>query len=95
MVILKRVGILSVGKVLGILYAIFGFFFGGILSLFAILGATLSKDGDMLPGALGGIAAVVLLPLLYGVAGFIGGIVMAVLYNIAARMVGGVDLEIQ
>jgi hypothetical protein len=35
------------------------------------------------------------LPIIYGVAGFIGGIVSAFLYNIIAKWVGGMEVEIE
>jgi len=37
---------------------------------------------------------IILLPIVYGVGGFIAGFLGAVLYNAFAKMVGGVEVEI-
>jgi hypothetical protein len=49
--------------------------------------------GGMVMGM--GLAAVVLLPILYGVFGFIGGVISAFFFNLAAKYVGGLELEVQ
>jgi len=41
-----------------------------------------------------GVAAVIVLPLFYGLLGFIGGIITAALFNLVASMVGGVEIEL-
>ncbi len=46
-------------------------------------------------GAILGVGAVVIFPILYGVMGFIVTLVGAWLYNLAAGMVGGVELDVQ
>jgi hypothetical protein len=45
-------------------------------------------------GAIVGVGAVVMLPLMYGVFGIIGGAIGAALYNLFANLVGGVELDI-
>jgi len=93
--ILKRVGVLSVGKVLGGLYAVLGLFIGGIASLLAVLGASVGGRDELLPGLVGGVAAIILVPLFYGVLGFVFGIISAALYNVAAKLLGGIELEFE
>jgi hypothetical protein len=44
-------------------------------------------------GALFGIGAIVLLPILYGCLGFVMTLLMAWLYNVAAGIVGGVEIQ--
>jgi hypothetical protein len=41
------------------------------------------------------VGAVILLPIFYGITGFIGGIIMAAVYNFVAGVVGGVELDLQ
>lgn len=100
--VLRRVGVLSVGKVMGALYALLGLIIGAIYALFAILigligASTASNSGDALIGGAGGVVfgvlSIILFPIFYGILGFIGGIISAFLYNIIARAVGGVELE--
>jgi hypothetical protein len=42
-----------------------------------------------------GIAGIVVLPIVYGILGFITTLIGAWLYNVLAGMVGGVELEVQ
>jgi hypothetical protein len=98
-VVLQRLGVLSTGKVMGIMYAILALIVAipyGLILL--IVGASTSggPGGGQMAGAMAGmgICMVVLLPVIYGVAGFIGGIIMAALYNVVVRMVGGIEMEL-
>jgi hypothetical protein len=42
-----------------------------------------------------GVGAIVALPIFYACIGFIGTLIGAVLYNVVASMVGGVELDVQ
>ena len=95
---LKSVGVFSCGKIFGLLYALLGLIFGALFSFLAVLGlAANPSDGgtDAFMGLIFGIGAVIILPLFYGVMGFIGGLITAVLYNLVARIGGGLELEIE
>jgi hypothetical protein len=96
---LNRVGILSVAKMMGILYGCIGFLVGGLFTLMALLGSALGSQMEggaeaALGGALVGVLAIVILPIIYGGMGFIGGAITAALYNVVAGWVGGVELEL-
>lgn len=94
---LKRVVPLSCGKTFGILYTMIGLVFGVLVSLFSVLGSAVGmaqgQEGAGF-GALFGIGAVILMPLIYGCLGFVGGILGAFLYNITVRFSGGIELDI-
>ena len=92
--VLKRIGVLSVGRMFGGIYAAGGLLVGAVFALVSVLGATFQGNGNMLPGAGLGVAAVILSPLIYGAIGFIGGAIMAALYNLFAGLFGGIELEI-
>lgn len=101
--VVRRVGVLSVGKVLGALYAFFGLIIGAIYALIAIVvgligASTASNSGDALIGGAGGVVfgilSIILFPIFYGILGFIGGLISGFLYNIIARIVGGIELEL-
>ena len=95
--IVKRLAPLSFAKVAGVLYVLIGFLFGGLISMISILGAGLAADGDegQFLGMLFGAGAVIVLPLFYGVLGFVTTLIGAVLYNAIAAVVGGVEIEVQ
>jgi uncharacterized membrane protein len=93
---LKRVGVLSAGKVLGVLWALIGLLSGIMMALVSSLGlmawANDSRAFALLPLMLG-VGAVFFMPVFYGIVGFIGGVIAALLYNLVARIAGGLELE--
>ena len=94
--IINRIGPLSIAKLSGLLYAIFGLVFGGIFSLIAMAGGFASDTaGAAGIGAIMGVGAVVVFPIFYGLLGFVTTLVGAWLYNLAAGVVGGVEVDVQ
>ncbi len=95
MAIVRRVGVLSLGKMLGCLYALLGLIFGAFFSLLSLAGAFASSQNTQsaIP-ILFGAGAIIVLPIFYGLAGFIGGIIVAALYNLIAGIAGGVEVEL-
>ncbi len=95
--IISRIGVLSLAKMLAVLYAFLGLFLGGVLSLFSLMGAALggaSRDSGGVVAMLFGVGAVIILPIVYGCLGFIGGLIMAALYNLVAKVMGGLEIEL-
>jgi hypothetical protein len=99
--VLKRVGVWSVARMMGLLYAVLGLFIGGLCALVALLGAGIvtetQAESALAPwfGLAFGVGAVVFLPVFYGLLGLIGGAISAALYNVVARMIGGMELELE
>jgi hypothetical protein len=95
--VIRRVGVGSAARIFAALYALFGLIFGVFVALLAVAGAGMSAaTEDAIPGWAGGlfgVGAVIFLPLLYGAMGAIGGALTAGFYNIAAGMVGGLQIE--
>jgi len=87
-VVIKRIGVLSFSKMYALTMGIFGFIFGILIALLS-LAESISED----PLLSMGIVAIVVLPLLYGLIGFVGGAFSAWLYNILAKWIGGVEIE--
>jgi hypothetical protein len=98
--VIRRVGVLSVAKLQGALYALLGLIFGAVFALFSLFGAALGgafasgSHGHSILGAAFGLGAIVLFPVLYGLLGFFGGLLIAALYNLVAGLVGGVEIEL-
>ena len=82
---LTRVAPLKAGVVLGILYGILGL----IAAPFFLLAAFAGGEG-----AAAGIGLAVMLPIMYAVGGFVGGIISAALYNLVAKWTGGLEFEV-
>ncbi|MGH9309553.1 MAG: hypothetical protein ACRD1U_09275 [Vicinamibacterales bacterium] len=95
--IVRRVGPLSFGKLMGVLYALIGLIFGGLVSVISIVGGAFVPRDDTsgMFGALFGAAAIILLPIFYGVLGFVTSLIGAALYNVVAAAIGGVEIEVQ
>ena len=93
MVKIKKIGVLSLGKILGILYAIIGLIMGIFFTLFALVGLVSSSGGLGTLRILFGVGAIILLPIFYGVLGFVSGILMAFIYNLVASWIGGLEVE--
>jgi len=100
---IRRFGVFSVAKMYGLLLFVFGILIGVIYGLMFIgLGLSMSglegAEGAGF-GALGGVAMGVLfmigVPIMYGVFGFIGGAIGALVYNAMAGIIGGVKFDLE
>jgi hypothetical protein len=96
--VIKRVGPMSLAKIAFVLYAGIGLLVGVVVSLISVagMGARLADSGA--PGFIApliGVGAVVLLPICYGLFGSLGALIGAALFNAAAKMTGGVEIEVQ
>ncbi len=73
--VLKSIGVLSCGKVLGILYALLGLLIRLPIAFFSLIGAVASADSvqsgsdGLMFGTLFGVGAVIFLPIFYGIIG--------------------------
>lgn len=101
---LKSVDPLQAGKMLGVLYAAMGLIFIPFILLFSLVGALVPElqgggNSDVSIGmgvAVGiGLGMAVLMPALYGVMGFVSGIVSALVYNLVAKWIGGIQFELE
>ena len=92
--VIKRINVLKLAIFQGALMAAFGLLAG---LFFLVFGSMFAKmgGGAGAAGMIGGIGAVIFLPILYGVFGFIGGAIGAFVYNLVAGVVGGIELEVE
>jgi len=97
--VIKRVNPVSAAKIGGVLYGLLGLVIGACVSVFALLFsgamAALSDDrnaGQMV-GMMFGAGAIVIMPIFYGVIGFVMTLISAALYNVAAKITGGVEID--
>ena len=82
---LTRVVPLRAGIVLGIFYGICGL----IAASFLLVATLAGREGAIL-----GVTFAVMLPIFYAVAGFIGCVIAAALYNLVAKWTGGLEFEV-
>jgi len=96
--VLKKLGAMSCAKVMGVLYAaiglIVGFFFS-IGSIFAgMMGSSGGGDGAMF-GFLFGVGAIIIMPIFYGVLGFIGTLIAVYIFNFVVNYTGGIEMTFE
>jgi hypothetical protein len=95
MATVRRIGPGSAFKVGLALYGLMGLLLGIIFALISMLG------GALIPAAEAGVfrmffgvGAIIVLPLCYGMIGGIFGAISAVIYNLVAGWVGGLEVDI-
>jgi hypothetical protein len=84
-------------KLSAIVYGLFGLVEGVVISIVVLLGLAARSGSNALPqggSALFGVFAIVLFPILGAVIGAIAGGLGAVIYNVAAKWVGGIHVEV-
>ncbi|HJR73276.1 MAG TPA: hypothetical protein VJ806_06525 [Luteimonas sp.] len=98
--IIRRLGVMSVAKISALIGAVIGLLAGLLFFLVSLAGGAASAAGalgDQDPGMTWisglGAMAIVVLPIVYAVFGFVGGAIQAFFYNIAAKFVGGIRIE--
>ena len=99
---IKRMGVFSCAKIYSITLAAMGLIVGVIYGLiFMVVGGAMMAGGGRDSGAAGasslviGLVMMIAIPIFYGVIGFIGGLIGALVYNVAAGVVGGLELDLE
>jgi prepilin signal peptidase PulO-like enzyme (type II secretory pathway) len=95
---IKRFDPWSVMKVSAICYGAMGLLEGAIFSLVFSLVPLTGQNGEHLPrflGVLFGALSIVFLPIILAVMGAIMGGLGAAVYNVSAKFVGGIQVEVE
>ncbi len=92
--IIRKVGVVSLARILATIYAVFGLIAGAVLTIVALAGFDLGESSDELARAVFGPAAIILLPIFYGIVGYLAGAVAGWVFNYAAAMWGGLEIEV-
>ena len=75
-VTVRKIGVFSVAKVFGLVYAGVGLLIGTIFSVFSLAGGLIGSlaqgDGSAIIGLIFGIGSIVFFPIFYGLLGFLG-----------------------
>lgn len=89
----RRLGVLSTALTSGAIHAGLGFLIGIAAAVVSFTRAAAALP--FLRGPLAGALAVLALPLLYGAVGFLFGAALALVYNLAARLTGGIKVLLE
>jgi len=97
--VIARIGPFSLAKIAAALYGVLGFAIGLLFSLVAITTGFLAHPSGSLGGGIStllfGGFAVITMPIAYGAFGFVAGLFSAFLYNLCARLFGGIEIELK
>ncbi len=91
---LKSVGVMSVAKMAGAMHVALGVLFAPVFLIMGMIGSMAGQHPSPF-GAIGGVALAVIAPIVYGVMAFVIGAIMALLYNLMAKWIGGIEFEVQ
>ena len=81
---IERFGVGQTAKVLGVLYGVMGLVF---VPFFLVVAMFSPSESDF------GLGFAIVLPLLYGLAGFVFTAIGCLLYNLVAGWVGGIEVD--
>ncbi len=87
---LKKLDLISTATIFAAIYAAIGVIVGAMVAVLSIL------TGDTAPSMLfAGVGSIVVLPVVYGAIGFVGGLILAGVFNVVAGMTGGPRFSVE
>ncbi|MFZ1699815.1 MAG: hypothetical protein WBO10_06750 [Pyrinomonadaceae bacterium] len=100
---IRKVGVLSSAKMYGAIALVMSLLisipYGLIIIIYSLFGAGVVGGEAALAigggGIVVGILVMVGLPIMYAIIGFVGGAIGALLYNLFAGIVGGIEIEVE
>ena len=90
---IKRVGVLSLAKIIGLIYTVIGLIIWLFMGCFMLIGVMVQPN-ETPAELLVMLGFVCFMPFLYGVMGFVGGAIIAGVYNLVAGKIGGIEIEL-
>ncbi len=95
MAVIKRVAPGSAFKVGLLVYGFLGLIIGALCTLFAIFGSPFLSSSQLpIMGRFVGLFAILICPVIYGIIGGIAALIGALLFNLAAAWIGGLEVDI-
>ena len=90
---IKRVGVLSLAKIIGLIYTVIGLIVWLFMGCFMLIGV-MAQPTETPAAAIVMLGFVCFIPFFYGVMGFVGGAIIAAVYNLLASRIGGIEIEL-
>jgi hypothetical protein len=87
---IRAINPVQLGIVYAALYALIGLIAGIIIAIVSMAAGSMASAG--MPNF--GWLSVIIFPIIYGVCGFIGGIIVGFLYNLIAGWTGGIEMTL-
>jgi hypothetical protein len=91
---IKSIAPLQLGKMMGIGYGLMGLLFCPVFLIMSLVASHVPNQQHVGIMAFGtGFA--LLMPVFYGVMGFVLGVISAFVYNVIAKWIGGIEVEVE
>ena len=69
--------------------------FGAIITIMSLaLGSVMGNNGGAV-GLIFGVGSIIVLPIFYGIIGFITGLIVALIFNVVSGVIGGLEVEVE
>lgn len=91
---IKRISPLQLGKMMALVYGIIGLIFIPFLLFMTAVSSQLPSEQRTGIMAMG-VGFAICAPIIYGLMGFIAGLIGACIYNLVAKFVGGIEVEVE
>jgi hypothetical protein len=91
---IRSVGVLSSAKMSCVIYGCLGLLFIPFALIAGLAGLASGQKGGML-GGIGLFAIAILAPFFYAALGFVSGAITALVYNLAAKWMGGIEIQLE
>lgn len=95
---IRRIGVLSAAKIYAIVMAAIALVIMIPVALIMMVAGAAAMSNSGAAGGFGlgvGLFGIILAPIMYGVMGFVIGALFALVYNVAAGFVGGVEMDLE
>ena len=92
--VLKKIDALSLAKVITVIYVLLGFFMGVLYYVMGLVSPTEALQASAILDIYSP-WMMLIMPVAYAIAGFFGSLIIAGLYNIVAKKIGGVKLDLK
>ena len=91
---IKRINVLSLGKLLAVINAVLGLLMGFLVTAGSVMGIDMTQ-GQVPANSLIQKFAIIYFPVLYAVGGFLGGVLTAIVFNAAVKYLGPLEVDIE
>lgn len=96
---IRRVNAIGLANIMGLIYVVFGFIAGLVFAIATLMGETIvnlntnmMNNMIIMPAGVGA-AIIILAPIMYGIAGWISGLIIGALYNLVSSWIGGLEVQ--
>ena len=94
MAIIKRFGVIKMAVFMGLYTAFLGFVLGILFFLLSLIPSA-STYSSLLGIPVGGALLIIILPIIFGIVGFVNGLILTPIMNLTLKITKGIDLNLE